>query len=568
MNKNLLSFDCAIPLHTRISPCDNNNNNDNKNNNNTENNQIQIFKLKSNMDEKKNGIELPFISLQKNATYELHLFGSCSHSEFNVSISSIPQNFFTIERIQEPLGSAINLLYRFSCNLVNDIVKQDSKKDEIKLVINMHENQYIILDTEKSYLCRIEDNSAHVLRRRSNGILDYNIISKRVSDYSLLHNLFDKIYILNLDYEPHKWVMCRKLFKKHGIRKPCQIQARTRADADSEYKKSYDNWQNKVNVLSSISVMNFESWCIANTIIHVIENDAKKLKLDRILICRDDFFISNLASDDVFEQHLYSGMRRKWDLFEFNNRDAHLAIGFSNLVYDDVISRFKTSPVSIQELFKSLKKESKNNLSIPDLDVDTKSNYELNISNHLNYKDDYITIMIYVSPHQFLFDPNDTSTFSVLYPFIKAISKQNYPWFHCFILARDKKFQLEDSRFQVVNIDKIDNNIDKIKIQDVFGIYNFPATRYISTFHNLNNHKIINQLSNNQYFFSNAIVNSRSNTIKKIEANCECKNDSLHIVDLKLIDNFEKLIPSSMNLVDINCLNFRPYILSSGAILK
>jgi hypothetical protein len=461
---NLLCFDLLMPSNTKIINCTHSPS------------VLQITPLKRIEEKNPIGCFIPKIKLEENHTYELHILGKVTTTDKSVYLTI---EDYKINRIQDPSGKIINLLYRF----------KNQKERIINLfigLVTMSMTMTMTIDTSKSYLYIVGNNEESLLMRRGES-LSSSLDNCRVRSYSLAHTVFDRIYILNFDHEPHKWIQCRNILKRAGI-----YGTRIEMSISSELA-TYLEWQKK----SYMVKMTIEQWCITKTIINVICNDAKPLVLERILFFKDDMCMS-----DTFETELYNSLMNlktvEWKLFSCGS-----GLGFSASIYDEVVSKFNISPVPINKLFKDLSVDNVQHL------VCAHSAHSVPYA-HVALPSHYITLIVHVPRRQFFFDSSNST--SALYKLLSLIRLQNYPWYNCILLTEclpssTATLRLEvpygkDSRFRI--IEKKDPEASTAR--DIFGMF-FPS-KYLATFHILSDEYFLLSVSDPHCFSKHIYAHS------------------------------------------------------------
>ena len=77
-----------------------------------------------------------------------------------------------------------------------------------------------------------------------------------------MHSIFNKIYILNFDTSPEKWIQCKHRLRRFGI-----FGERIEITSQLEHS-SYTKWRENVPISIALT---FEDWCITRAMINAIQ---------------------------------------------------------------------------------------------------------------------------------------------------------------------------------------------------------------------------------------------------------------------------------------------------------
>lgn len=350
----------------------------------------------------------------------IHILGTAMSPSSNVYLSFDRQGKEkVVDRIQDPSGKYINCIYPIGG-------ADPSLSSGTCIFIGIEKDQVLQLNDVR--LIKIVTKQTDIVRRGkipSSIFLPYN--------YSLLHSLFEKIYILNFNTEPSKWLQVSNIERFKNIvpmRLGIQIE---------KYTKSYNEWK-AIVPRGMGDIMDLKSWCIVKTIVELcpfssIDDDNKC-----ICFIKDDFLINSRDFD--LETHLYNCLTRETD----SNVHIYKSTGFfgiSKKVYNEIVDRFNSSPLTIEKLLGTLScKEVSFHIPITLYDSKCVSGTSL----------DYcVTILCYIPEREFYYEEKD----SKLVNFIKLLNEQNYPWWQCIIISnvniKDSDIKL-DERFTILNL--------------------------------------------------------------------------------------------------------------------
>ena len=167
--------------------------------------------------------------------------------------------------------------------------------------------------------------------------------------YSLMHTLFDEIYILSFSHEPHKWIQCKQRMKAVGI-------SGTRLTMSREDElETYRSWLGG----SSGSSMSVEQWCISKQIVRLL----KQLAAKKGRVC---FFSADVVFHPKFETILYNSLltagEEPPELITFSPRQVQakvevkakakefIGMGIGSEFYKVIVAKFESAPVPIDNL--------------------------------------------------------------------------------------------------------------------------------------------------------------------------------------------------------------------------
>lgn len=351
-----------------------------------------------------------------------------------------------IDRIQDPTGKTINFFWRFktSANVAN------------KLLLSMEPDNSMMLENTTCYLRQIADSMPECLYRR--GLVgEHN--DRLIEPYSLMHTLFDEIYVLNFTHEPHKWIQCKQRMKTVGI-------SGTRLTMSLEEERPfYDSWLSSVAGRSVGESISIENWCVSKYIINLLRQSTKK-------VC---FLSAHTSPHPKFETILYNCLltneekkEKRPQLFTFNSTKPKefIGVGMSSEFYSTIVAKFEIAPVSINKIFADFFEVTQ---SIDCLDIGPEGVF-LPVS-----KKYHITILVHI-PRRLFFLP-------AMKEFVRFLCKQNYPYWKCVLLteatSRPDPLPLEysssdDHRFQILERKEV---IGDLTLQNLFGPV--PPSKYL-----------------------------------------------------------------------------------------
>ena len=402
------------------------------------------------------GCFIPTAKLEYNSMYEMCLVGSVNCADrlnVDISLNDGCGRDHRVEKIQDVTGSIINFILRFKTAQIQRIDGLETKTRNPQCLffkIRSSTGQHFTLELEHSKCglrrinnCNTENNV--VLLRRGKlpdpSQESFRLLwTKYLKTYSMLHTIFDQIYILNQDDQPHKWIECKKRLKAANI-------------YGQQIKYSLNH---------------------AEKIVETIVNNAKPLRQNRILFLRSDCFF-----DADFEVKLFRSLESKGAemLASISDYDG---FGLSAHYFDEFVSKFESCPRPAIEIFSSICKEYPDkNVIIPSIRSTSTASYTGIVEVSSRH---YITYLISVHRPNFFIDEK----ISPLYKILSSIKRQEYPFWNCICLTEkvdddpDKCVlspslikDVDDDKFQIIEVTK---PFDKIKFGDIFGIA-FP-TKY------------------------------------------------------------------------------------------
>jgi hypothetical protein len=445
LQMNLLDFDLVLPLNSKIIQVPSGSNSE-----------AEVLTKIESLANSTAGCLFSDLQLQPSSCYELLLIGSVTASAVDVGSSDVSLTLVDgcgrehkINRIQDPDGKWINLLMRFKTSAAAPVVAGETKSRSIsKLSIQAPRKFTLLLDHARCYLKQIRTSSDTCLVRRSNKQLELPagfdklpaFSSAVLRNYSLLHTLFDKIYVLNQDHQPHAWIECKHRLSEIGV-SPTRVSISSVATAAGRETKSI------VNVADD------------DAIVSVLTSQVKPLGLKRILFLR----INCTAADPNFELNLYrslcastsplDGKEPKMSptskglmLFtSTNTSDSIVGFGISDKYYDEIISRYSASKSDggVMRIIHSLCTDNSSDCHmIPDVLVTHGVRDARSVSHRVLEDVDsshYVGIVVTVPRREFYsFGTSGTKSDESLSPLQKWLSQlveQEYPYWSCVILT-------------------------------------------------------------------------------------------------------------------------------------
>jgi len=525
---NLLNFSLLLPSNSAIAIKTNDKNDDSKlhKNDDSNKNMYEIIPLIQKNPQDFIGISFPCITLEKDQSYELRLYGkSIKTEEYNTisltltftdivgpsdksmdnksmdnkSIENI--SYKSIENILGPDELSINLVYKFH-------VFQTMNNMRLNLIFSKGITK-LDLDESKSSLVKSNDlvTSNSIIRRRNickhmsipnDGKIKHmyslsNRPNPRYSpndykhgfipnDYSLLHCMYDKIHVLSFTHDVYKEIKCRQtLSKKLGLY-PTYTQIST-----TNLQSSFDEWRRKTENLGVDTSLNisFENWCISHSIASILSREEK----NKVLIIKDDTcLLLNQDFEIQFYKKLYT-YKHQIDLFSIKNQHIY---GINNLdLIKQVVEKIHASPVPMSNLFTNLAKKYNH------LDLDPC----LDLENEKNELSSYWHILLRISTNRYMFD-------TVYSSILQDLKNQTWPLFKCVIIIENvndvnngyvekKILDLQDSRFQIVL-----NELELDTVPD--------SSRYMSTILDLKSKTGIKQIARDHL---SRLINATKNIV-------------------------------------------------------
>ena len=253
VNRNLLCPSHLLPSNTKIT-----------NANEYEKKITTLIKI-NNSDHV--GCFFPSIFLESGFMYELKLtcneldMKDCSLNFFIESTDEKRSACYTIQQLEQ--GDSVKLLCKFYFKSKTDtydiyVSFNDKKKSNIVKSFTLHYSD--------SHLIQIRDQTECLYK------CNYS---------SIVNQLFDKVYVLNHDNEPHKWIAAQNILRLSYDILPQRLSIKKNVE-----QISYTVWK-KAHPQDSISC---DNWCIYKTVCHKLEELSPPPPAPRrgILFLKDD----------------------------------------------------------------------------------------------------------------------------------------------------------------------------------------------------------------------------------------------------------------------------------------
>lgn len=485
------------------------------------------------------GCFFPNILLESSATYELFLSGLVNEL-FLPGVDAKLEDVITpsicltlgekkIDRIQDVSGKIINFFWRFKTAAASASGRVEQSKNNLFLAsvvggatAGTKHYPTLVLDNSACYLRQIFDTTPECFYRRGQAPraqLGTGTATTTSAPYSMMHTLFEEVYVLNFNHEPHKWIECKKRMKAVGIQG-----TRVGMSLEDELIK-YNSWRALVGS-GTRALMSAETWCVSRQIVRILDGLQKK----------SVFFLSaNSFFYPKFETILYDSLLSKPlpKLFSLTppsswsgRAENFLGMGIAAEFYKTFVAKFESSPVPAEKIFtdlcteyavlhhtigltthekiKNTKGEERETQKFEERKEIKSDPYRKEIiggdlyqkeiiwgnfhwgakgdaSPPISKKKHYITILVHM-PRRFFFSP-------VFQEFVQLLRKQNYPYWNCVLLTEaaadlfpnlfledggEEGAESNDERFLVVE----KKDAGGMSLQDIFGLS--PPTKYLT----------------------------------------------------------------------------------------
>ncbi len=471
------------------------------------------------------GLVFVDLKLKPNSCYELLLIGcvipaaGVQPTDINLSLLDGIATDHVVKRIQDPDGYTINLLLRFNTPTTCTIAGESKKKVESKLTITaLHaaprvaphaegKCQKLLFDHRKCYLKQIRTGTNVCLRRRGELKSTVTRFSSGIpTDYSLLQTMFDKIYVLNLDHQPHRWIQCQKRLEEVSVRatRLGYTESKTlHPTRSSESKTLHPAGSSTASIADMRGGIVHESVRTQDeAIVSILGSEAKTLGLERVLFLQD-----NCIFDLNFEHVLYQSMIHNDPTggadssIEGKGEDKGIegkredkgkslmigpgAMGIGRKHYTEIVSRFSAarSVGAVSRIVESLRSDNPSDCrSLPGIRLPTSGSPlgRLDARTLMVDPQHYVGIFVIVPRKEFYIDS------SRLHKLVQEIVAQEYPYWWCTIVtsslplsraggvtAADLEFyrcQLknqcaEEERFTIVEIASLTGQVERIAVE-------------------------------------------------------------------------------------------------------